>query len=58
MAEKQYSGDVVKDIQAINDRQASEEARNPLAAYSTLQLQSELARRKARRSIFRCGIRF
>jgi len=58
MADKKYGGDVVKEIQAINDMQAREEARNPLAAFSTLQLKAELARRKVRRSIFRCGIRF
>lgn len=46
---------IVEAIRRIDAEQAAEEARNPLAAYSTSQLKAELARRERRRLKFPIG---
>ncbi len=53
-----YSKDVVAEIRRVDEQQTVEEARNPLAGYSTRQLKAELARRGRQPKWFDLGMRF
>lgn len=56
--EQSYNKDVVAEIRRVNEQQAEEEERNPLAGYSTRQLKAELARRGKQPKWFKLGMGF